>query len=103
MGREPDGRRFLVLERVEGESLGARLTRRPLPVEESLDLCRQIARALVAAHERGVIHRDLKPSNVILAPGGLVKVLDFGLAKEREEVSDPVQALRDDGAELSHS
>jgi Tol biopolymer transport system component len=78
---EADGRRFLVLEYVEGETLAQRIVRGPIPVDDAVDLCRQIASALEAAHEGGVIHRDLKPGNVKLTPSGEVKVLDFGLAK----------------------
>ncbi len=76
------GALFLVLEKVEGESLAERLERGPLPVEESLRVCAQVAEALEVAHERGVIHRDIKPGNVMLGPRGLVKVLDFGLAED---------------------
>jgi serine/threonine protein kinase len=72
---------FLVLELVEGETLADQIKRGPIPVEESLKLALQIAEALEAAHEKGVIHRDLKPANIKVTPEGKVKVLDFGLAK----------------------
>ena len=78
---ESEGTRFLVLELVEGQTLSERLVRGPLPVQESLELALQIAEALEAAHEKGVIHRDLKPANIKVTPEGKVKVLDFGLAK----------------------
>jgi Tol biopolymer transport system component len=71
---------FLVMELVEGETLGERIARR-LTAEESLNIARQIAEALEAAHEKGIIHRDLKPANVKITPEDKVKVLDFGLAK----------------------
>ena len=78
---ESEGRRFLVLELAEGETLQARLNRGPLPVEEALGTCRELAEGLEAAHEKGIIHRDLKPGNIIITPEGKVKILDFGLAK----------------------
>src|SRR5467141_1486553 len=71
----------LVLELVEGDTLGERLRRGPLPLTDALAIARQIAEALESAHERGIIHRDLKPANVKITPDGTVKVLDFGLAK----------------------
>jgi serine/threonine protein kinase len=78
---EADGTHFLVLELIEGDTLADRINGGPIPVEESLKLALQIAEALEAAHEKGVIHRDLKPANIKVTPDGKVKVLDFGLAK----------------------
>ena len=75
------GRHFLVMELIEGETLAEHLHRGPMPANEALIVARQIAEALEAAHEKGVIHRDLKPANVKLTPDDQVKVLDFGLAK----------------------
>lgn len=78
---ESDGERFLVLELVPGDSLGKRLVQGPLPIKEALRVCCEIAKALEAAHDKGIIHRDLKPHNVMITPEGVVKVLDFGVAK----------------------
>jgi serine/threonine-protein kinase len=81
---DADGKRCLVLQLIEGETLASRLKRGALPVEEALELCCKIAEALEAAHEKGITHRDLKPGNLMVTDDGNVKVLDFGLAKTRE-------------------
>src|SRR3972149_230868 len=80
---ESGGRNFLVMEFVPGETLAARIKRSPIPLEEALGHTTQITNALEAAHEseKTIVHRDLKPSNAIVTPDGVVKVLDFGLAK----------------------
>ena len=76
-----EGANALVMELVEGPTLADRIAVGPIPVQEVVSIARQVADALDAAHEKGIVHRDLKPANVKLAPGGVVKVLDFGLAK----------------------
>src|SRR5262245_34987864 len=83
--QQSDATRFLILEFVEGDTLADILQKRgALPVEEALEIAKQICEALEAAHEKGIIHRDLKPANVKITPDGKVKVLDFGLAKAME-------------------
>jgi Tol biopolymer transport system component len=73
--------RGIVLELIEGETLSERVRRRPLSIDDALVIAKQIADALDIAHEKGIVHRDLKPANIKIAPDGVVKVLDFGLAK----------------------
>ena len=76
--------RALVMELVEGEDLSQRIARGAIPLDEALPIAKQIAEALEAAHEQGIIHRDLKPANIKVRADGMVKVLDFGLAKAME-------------------
>ncbi len=78
---DSDGVRALVMELVEGPTLADRMARGPIPLDEAMPIALQIAQALEAAHEQGVIHRDLKPANIKVREDGAVKVLDFGLAK----------------------
>jgi Tol biopolymer transport system component len=75
------GPNYLVMELIEGPTLAERIAQGPIPVDETLQIARQIADALEAAHERGIVHRDLKPANIKLMAEGRVKLLDFGLAK----------------------
>ncbi len=85
------GPNYLVMELVEGQTLAERIKEGAIPLEESLNIVKQVADALEAAHEKGIVHRDLKPGNVILKDDGTVKVLDFGLAKvnPKSAASDP--------------
>lgn len=81
---EVDGRQFIATEFVDGETLRQRLKRAPLTLSETLEIAIQIASALSAAHQAGIVHRDIKPENVMIRPDGYVKLLDFGLAKLTE-------------------
>ena len=74
-------RPFIVMQYIEGETLGQRMLRAPFSVAEVVDIARQIASALAEAHSRGIVHRDIKPGNIMISSTGVVKVLDFGLAK----------------------
>ena len=91
---QADGMHALVMELVDGEELSRRIDRGAIPFTESLAIARQIADALDAAHDKGIVHRDLKPANVMITPDGVVKVLDFGLAKS---------APGEGGTDLTHS
>src|SRR5438552_4393663 len=86
VGTSDEGWLFLAMALYHGETLRARLTRDgPILVRESLEIARQIAEGLQAAHAAGIVHRDLKPGNVMLLPDGTVRILDFGLAKARDQ------------------
>jgi serine/threonine protein kinase/WD40 repeat protein len=85
-----DSQQFLVMELVEGYTLVDRIKKGPLPVEETLEVCKQIAEGLESAHEKGIIHRDLKPANVKITHEGKVKILDFGLAKAFHEEPEAI-------------
>ena len=91
--------RALVMELVEGEDLAQRLARGAIPIDEALQIARQIADALDTAHESGIVHRDLKPANIKLRDDGVVKVLDFGLAKAADAAAGPAFS----GPELPNS
>jgi serine/threonine protein kinase/Tol biopolymer transport system component len=81
VGETEDGRLFLSMPCYQGETLRQRIARGPLPLEEALDYARQVARGLDKAHRHGIVHRDIKPANLLITDDGVVKILDFGLAK----------------------
>ena len=87
-----DGRSFIAMQYIEGETLDLRLKRKPLELKESLTIASQIADALAEAHRHGIIHRDIKPSNIIITSRGQAKVMDFGLAK----VIQPARAIQNE-------
>src|SRR6187549_42591 len=85
---ESAGVTALVMELVEGEDLSQRIARGAIPIDETLPIAKQIAEALEAAHEQGIVHRDLKPANIKVKTDGTVKVLDFGLARATDPVTN---------------
>src|SRR5215472_7904976 len=86
---------YIASELIEGETLRERLMRGPIQLSEAVDIATQVASALVAAHDAGVVHRDIKPENIMLRPDGYVKVVDFGIAKLAEQEM-PVTMPRDE-------
>lgn len=95
---ENEGVQFIVTEFVEGETLGRRIARGKLGIPEAVDIAMQVASALSASHQAGIVHRDIKPDNIMIRRDGVVKVLDFGLAKETLQVA--ASAVDDDAATL---
>src|SRR3970040_2369205 len=78
---EAEGRTFLAMACLEGQTLKQKIAARPLPLQEALDIAIQIGQGLQAAHEKGIVHRDIKPANIMITPQGQVKIMDFGLAQ----------------------
>src|ERR1044071_1001889 len=83
-----DGARFIATEFIEGRTLRDHMREHPMSLHEALDVAIQVASALQAAHQAGIIHRDIKPENIMLRPDGYVKVLDFGIVKLTEEFAE---------------
>src|SRR4026209_2207036 len=84
IGETNDGRPFIAMEYVEGMTLRQRMRNQAMKLGDVLDIAIQVADALIAAHEAGIVHRDIKPENIVIRPEGYVKILDFGLAKLTE-------------------
>jgi len=98
---EVDGVVFIAMELVEGETLRGRIGGQPLPPRDALRHAIEISEAIARAHQAGVVHRDLKPDNVIVGPDGHVKILDFGLAKLREDTEKTTDQMRTVSAEMT--
>jgi serine/threonine-protein kinase len=101
---ESDGRDFIVMEYVDGQSLKDRLVQGPLPLEREVTIAIEVAEALEAAHAKGIVHRDIKPANIMLTQTGHAKVMDFGLAKQllppggMGSAAETITALTSDGS-----
>src|SRR5579864_464386 len=94
---QSNGSPYIVSELLEGESLRERLRSGPLPLRKAVDYATQIALGLAAAHDKGIVHRDLKPENLFITKDGRAKILDFGLAKLTEHISDAETVVHSDG------
>src|SRR5258705_9389593 len=93
VGEMKDGRHYIVMEHIDGVTLRQQMATHSLKQSQALDIATQVAAALAAAHGAGIVHRDIKPENVMVRNDGLIKVLDFGLAKRTPvpRVDDPAQ------------
>ena len=89
-----EGQLFIVMACYEGETLRESIERGPLPIDEGLRVALQIAQGLARAHERGIVHRDIKPANIFVSTDGMVRILDFGLAKLQVRVASRARGAR---------